>query len=71
MVKQPKIGRPRKRERDKIWTPPRQIGRVNEETWQLLLRAIELSGETKTEWMLKRLKRAAAAEIRKHVQSGK
>lgn len=52
-------GRPAKRPEDKVLTPARQLGRVDDETWQLLQDAAARSGQSFTKWAIAILKRAA------------
>lgn len=60
------MARPRKPDGEKFVTPPRSIGRVLEEDWQIILEGVKASGKLKTQWMTETLIRAAKREIRKH-----
>lgn len=60
------MARPRKPESEKFSTPPRILGRVQEDDWQLILEGVKASGKLKTQWMTETLLRAAKREIRKH-----
>jgi len=58
------IGRPPKKPEDRYATPARQIGRVSNEDWNTILRAVELTGQTKTEWAVSVLLKAARKVLR-------
>jgi hypothetical protein len=53
------IGRPPKDPADRYLTPARQIGRVSDDDWNTILRAVDATGQTKTEWAVSTLLRAA------------
>jgi hypothetical protein len=46
-------------------TPARQIGRVNDANWQLILAAVERSGKNKTQWITDVLLKAAHVVLKK------
>lgn len=52
-------GRPVKRPEDKVLTPARQLGRVDDETWQLLQEAAQRAGIPFSKWAIGILTRAA------------
>lgn len=45
-------------------TPPRQLGRVDDETWELIGRAAELLDKSKTEFMVETIVRKAKRVVR-------
>lgn len=59
MAKKNKGGRPRKAASEKVRTPARQLGRVDEEAWQELQEAAKKEGKTFTEWAVAILLHAA------------
>jgi hypothetical protein len=65
------MARPKKPEGEKFSTPPRIIGRVQEEDWQIILDGVKASGKLKTQWMTETLLRAAKREIRKQGKPAK
>ncbi len=52
-------GRPKKQVDEKYITPKRQLGRVDDETWDELKSAAERSGKSFTQWAMEILLRAA------------
>jgi hypothetical protein len=59
-----KTGRPPKHPDDRYRTPARQIGRVSDDDWNTILRAVEATGQTKTEWATHVLLKAAERVLR-------
>ena len=54
-----KGGRPRKAVEDRYTTPQRQLGRVDDETWQTLREAAQRAGKPFSQWAVEILLRAA------------
>ena len=46
-------------------TTVRQLGRIPDEEWEVIQRAVKLSGKTLTEWAKSHLLRAANREVKK------
>ena len=59
-----KTGRPPKLPSERYSTPARQIGRVKESVWAVILEAIKTTGKTKTEWAVQVLLREARKVLR-------
>lgn len=53
------MARPKKHPRDKYETPGRHLGRVDDDTWHLLVEAAKSQGKTFTQWAVDTLVRAA------------
>jgi hypothetical protein len=49
-------------------TTPRQLGRVDDETWEVIQRAVKLENQTMTQFATETLTRRAKVIIRKHAK---
>lgn len=57
--KKPKDEKPKPKRDTTNWKPARQLGRVDDETWQMLVETARKKGKTFTQWALEVLEKAA------------
>lgn len=67
MKQKPKRGRPATARGPYNPNPPRQLGRVSDEDWQLIRDACEASGQSLVEWGLPLLLREARKKLKQKV----